>query len=100
MAKGERRVSKRGTVYYYDPAAAKARRDKMKTFAVAGGYVPEKRVGLGISELRTSKTGKTYRYIPWSKLTEEQKAQRRGYAREQREYAKAYKREHNIGKDA
>lgn len=96
MAKSEKRISKKGTVYYYDPEAAKERRERMKQFAMAGGYTPTKRTGMGLSELRVSKTGKTYRYIPWTNLTEEQKADRREYARQQREYAKAYKREKGI----
>ncbi len=101
MAKGEKRVSKTGKTYYYDPAAAKARRDRMKAFAEAGGYEPQKRVGLGLSELRVSKkTGATYRYTPWSKLTADQKRSRLDYAKREREYAKAYKREKGIGQES
>lgn len=95
------RVSqKTGKKYYYDPTKAKERRDRIMDAAKVGGYVPKpRRVGAGITEQRTSRTGKTYYYTPWGKLTPEQKAARLNYARTERQYAKAYKEEHGIGKE-
>lgn len=91
--------TKTGRKYYYNPEAARERRRRIMEAARAGGYVPRpRRVGAGITEKRTSSTGKTYYYTPWSKLTPEQKAARLEYARREREYAKAYKREHGIGR--
>ena len=100
MAKSVAKTSKKtGKKYYYDPAAAKARRDRIMEAAKAGGYTPRpRRVGAGVTEQRTSKTGKTYYYTPWSKLTPEQKSDRLEYARKERQFAKAYKEEHGIGK--
>ena len=100
MAKAAAKVSKKtGKKYYYDPAKAKERRDRIMQHAQAGGYVPKpRRVGAGITEQRTSKTGKTYYYTPWSKLTPDQKQSRLDYAKTERQYAKAYKAEHGIGK--
>lgn len=90
---------KTGKTYYYDPVKAKARRERIKEAAIRGGYEPqERRVGMGITEKKTSKTGKTYYYTPWSKLTDAQKAARLEYGRQQREYAKEYRREHGIGR--
>jgi len=43
---GEKRVSKTGKTYYYDPVAAKARREKMTEYAKAGGYAPTRRTGI------------------------------------------------------
>lgn len=100
MAKATTTASKKtGKKYYYDPTAAKARRDRIMEAAKAGGYIPKaRRVGAGITEQRTSKSGKTYYYTPWGKLTPEQKDARLDYARKERQYAKAYKAEHGIGK--
>ena len=84
--------------YYYNPEKAKERRDKLMEFAKAGGYEPKKRVGTGVTEKRTSKSGKTYYYTPWGKLTEDQKDQRLAQARdrmkEERALARKYKEEH------
>ena len=84
--------------YYYNPAKAKERRDKVMAAAVAGGYIPKKRTGTGTTEKRTSKTGKTYYYTPWNKLSGEQKdarlAQARGRMKDERALARKYKEEH------
>jgi hypothetical protein len=100
VAKATQKTSKKtGKKYYYDPVAARERRQRIMEAARAGGYVPRpRRVGAGITEQRTSKSGKTYYYTPWSKLSPEQKAARLEYARRERQYAKAYKAEHGIGK--
>jgi hypothetical protein len=102
VAKAVQKTSKKtGKKYFYDPEAARARRQRIMEAAIAGGYVPRpRRVGAGITERRTSKSGKPYFYTPWSKLTPEQKAARLEYARRERQYAKAYKEEHGIGKAA
>lgn len=95
-----KRVSKKtGKTYYYDPEAAKKRREELKAYAIAGGYTPKpRRVGAGVTIQKTSKTGKTYYYTPWASLTPEQKEARLDYARQEREYARRYKEEHGIGK--
>jgi len=92
------RVSKKtGRKYYYDPEAAKRRRQEIMEAAKRGGYTPRpRRVGAGVTEQRVSKTGKTYYYTPWVKLTPEQKRARLDYARQQREYAAAYRAEHGM----
>lgn len=97
---GTKKVSqKTGKTYYYDPEAAKRRREEIKAFAVAGGYQPKpRRVGSGVTIQKVSKTGKTYYYTPWGSLTPEQKEARLNYAREEREYSRRYKQEHGIGK--
>lgn len=84
---------------YYNPETAKAYRDRLKEFAIKGGYVPKERTpGAGHTEKRTSKTGTTYYYQPWSTLTDEQKATRLAQARERmardRADAAAYRKEH------
>jgi hypothetical protein len=100
VAKGTAKTSKKtGKKYYYDPTKAKERRDTIMEAAKRGGYTPKpRRVGAGITEQRTSKSGKTYYYTPWGKLTEEQKRARLDYAKKERQYASAYKAEHGIGK--
>jgi len=91
--------AKTGRTYYYDPIAAKNRRDELKAYAVAGGYTPKpRRVGSGVTIQKTSKTGKVYYYTPWDSLSPEQKQDRLGYAKQQREYARLYKEEKGIGK--
>lgn len=80
--------------------AAKRRRDKIMAAARAGGYVPQRRVGTGATEKRTSKKGTTYYYTPWSKLSADQKAKRiaqsKKYAANVRAQAAAYRREHGV----
>ena len=79
-------------------AASKARRDKIMAAAKAGGYVPQKREGSGLSIKKTSKTGTTYYYQPWKTLTQEQKDKRikysKEYAAKTRAEARAYRAEH------
>ena len=84
---------------YYNPVAAKARRELIMEFAKKGGYEPKVRApGTGLTEKRTSKTGTTYYYQPWSTLSEETKAARLAQARERaardRELVRKYKEEH------
>jgi len=84
-----KKVSKKGRVYYYDPEAAKRRREAIMEAARRGGYVPQRRrVGLGIAERRVSRTGRVYYYIPWAKLTPEQKEARLEYGRRIRKLAR------------
>lgn len=99
-ASSTKKVSlKTGKTYYYDPLAAKKRREDLKAYAIAGGYTPKpRRVGSGVTIQKTSKTGKTYYYTPWGSLTPEQKEARLDYAREQREFARRYREEHGLGK--
>jgi len=85
--------------YHYNPVTAKAYRERIKEFAKKGGYEPKPRAeGTGLSEKRTSKTGTTYYYQPWSTLTDEQKKTRLAQARERaakdREMARMYREEH------
>lgn len=81
-------------------AAGKARRDKIMAAAKAGGYVPQKREGKGLSIKKTSKSGTTYYYQPWKTLDAEQKAKRiaysKKYAAETRAQARAYRAEHGM----
>jgi len=84
----------------YNPVAAKAYRDRLMEFAKKGGYVPKpKAEGTGFTEKRTSKTGTTYYYQPWSSLTDEQKktrlAQARSRAARDRDLARRYREEHS-----
>ncbi len=83
----------------YNPVAAKAYRERIMEFAKKGGYEPKPRAeGTGLTEKRTSKTGTTYYYQPWSTLTDEQKKTRLAQARERaardREMARKYREEH------
>lgn len=83
----------------YNPETAKAYRERLMEFAKKGGYVPKpKAEGTGLTEKRTSKTGTTYYYQPWSSLTEEQKktrlAQARDRAARDRDMARKYREEH------
>lgn len=83
----------------YDPAKAKAYRDKIKQAAIAGGHVfKEKGVGTGTTIKRVSKTGTTYYYQPWSQLSQDQKDERLAAARKRnavdRDMAAKYKTEH------
>lgn len=82
----------------YNPVAAKAYRDKLREYALKGGYVPKERKPDSAIEKRTSKTGNVYYYQPWSSLTDKQKAERLAQARERsardREDALKYKQEH------
>lgn len=87
------------TKYKYNPVAAKAYRERIMEFAKKGGYEPKPRAeGTGLTEKRTSKTGTTYYYQPWSTLTDEQKKKRLAQARERaardREMARKYREEH------
>ena len=79
-------------------ARAKEYRERLMGFAKAGGYVPTKREGKGLTIKKTSKTGTTYYYQPWKTLSKEQKAKRiaysKDYARKVRAEAAAYRREH------
>ncbi len=80
--------------------AAKARRERIMAAAKKGGYVPQKRVGLGLTIKKVSRTGTTYYYTPWKTLTPEQKRKRieygKRYAAEQRRMARAYREEHGM----
>ena len=83
----------------YNKETAKAYRDRIREFAIKGGYVPkERKPGTGLTEKRTSKSGKTYYYTPWGALTKEQKDARLAAARarmaEDRELAKKWREEH------
>ena len=85
--------------YHYNPVTAKAYRERIMEFAKKGGYEPKPRAeGTGLTEKRTSKTGTTYFYQPWSTLTDEQKKKRLAQARERaardREMARKYREEH------
>ena len=77
---------------------AKEYRAKLMAAARAGGYTPQKRTGMGLTQKRTSRHGTTYYYQPWSSLTAEQKAKRLSYSRENsrkiRAEAAAYRKEH------
>lgn len=77
---------------------AKEYRNRLMAAARAGGYVPKKREGSGLTIKKTSKHGTTYYYQPWSTLSAEQKAKRLAYSRENarkvRAEAAAYRREH------
>jgi len=89
-------VKKKST---YNPATAKAYRERLMEYAKKGGYEPKpKAEGTGLTEKRTSKTGTTYYYQPWSSLTDEQKKTRLAQARERaardREMARLYREEH------
>lgn len=86
---------------YYNPEREKARRQRIMEAAKAGGYQPKEKAlaGTGATEKRVSqKTGMTYYYTPWNKLTEEQKASRLAASRErtaaQKDQAKKYREEH------
>ncbi len=86
--------------YTYNPTTAKAYRDRIMDFAKQGGYEPKpKSEGTGLTEKRTSKTGTTYYYQPWSTLTDDQKKTRLAQARERsakdRELARKYREEHS-----
>lgn len=77
---------------------AKKYRETLMAHAKAGGYVPKKREGKGLTIKKVSKRGTTYYYQPWETLTKEQKAARiqysKDYAARVRAQAAAYRREH------
>jgi len=83
----------------YDAVKAKQYRDRIKAAAIAGGHVfKEKGAGTGTTVKKTSKTGTTYYYQPWSQLSQEQKDARLASARKRnaddRALAAKYKLEH------
>lgn len=81
-------------------AAAKRRRERIMEAAKQGGYVPQRRVGTGATIKKTSRTGTTYYYTPWSSLSPDQKQKRidysKKYAAETRALARAYKKEKGL----